>query len=67
MRTTIVIDDALFREAVHATAIRKKRHLVEAGLRELIRKRDIERLIGSFGRVRMSLTQRGLRRLRGDR
>ena len=37
MRTSIVIDDDLFRAAQEATALKTKRAVVEAGLRLLVR------------------------------
>jgi len=50
MRTNIVIDDALMREALAATGLTTKREVVEEGLRMLVRVR----------------AQRGIRRLRGQ-
>ncbi len=49
MRTNIVIDDKLMREAMEATGLPTKRAVVEAGLRLLI---DVK-------------AQTGIRRLRG--
>ena len=49
MRTNIVIDDRLMREAMRATGLSTKRAVVEAGLQLLVR-------VG---------TQAGIRRLRG--
>jgi Arc/MetJ family transcription regulator len=37
MRTNIVIDDALMREAMQASGARSKREAVELGLRTLVR------------------------------
>ena len=37
MRTTVLIDDNLMRDALRATGIKKKREVVELGLRTLIR------------------------------
>jgi Arc/MetJ family transcription regulator len=37
MRTNIVIDDGLMREALRATGLRTKREAVEEGLRTLVR------------------------------
>ena len=43
MRTNIVIDDKLMRDALHATGFRTKREAVEEGLRTLLRlKRQAE-------------------------
>jgi Arc/MetJ family transcription regulator len=37
MRTNIVIDDALMRQAMQASGVRSKREAVELGLRTLVR------------------------------
>jgi Arc/MetJ family transcription regulator len=37
MRTNIVIDDTLMKEALRATGLRTKREVVEEGLRTLLR------------------------------
>ncbi len=36
MRTNIVIDDKLMRDALHATGLKTKREVVEEGLRTLV-------------------------------
>jgi Arc/MetJ family transcription regulator len=38
MRTTLDLDEALLKQAAHATGITTKTHLVEEGLRSLVRK-----------------------------
>jgi Arc/MetJ family transcription regulator len=51
MRTNIVIDDKLMREALHATGLRTKREAVEQGLRHLVRlsrQAEIRKLRGKF-------------------
>jgi len=51
MRTNIVLDDELVREAVQLTGIATKRELVDVALRELIRdrrKKDLFELAGKF-------------------
>ena len=40
MRTNIVIDDGLIKDAMRATGLKTKRAVVEAGLRKLIQLRD---------------------------
>lgn len=67
MRTTVVIDDALFREASRRTAIRMKRRLIEAGLHALIRQQRLDRLADMLGKTRLSLTPARLARLRRSR
>lgn len=49
MRTNIVIDDRLMRDALRATGLKTKRETVELGLRTLVRLRrqaEIRRLRG---------------------
>jgi Arc/MetJ family transcription regulator len=44
MRTNIVIDDQLMREALRATGLKTKREAVELGLRTLLRLRQQEKI-----------------------
>lgn len=51
MRTNIVIDDQLMRDALKATGLRTKKEAVELGLRTLLRLQqqgDIRRLRGTL-------------------
>jgi Arc/MetJ family transcription regulator len=51
MRTNIVIDDKLMRDALRATGLKTKREAVEAGLRSLLRlsqQGEIRRLRGKL-------------------
>jgi Arc/MetJ family transcription regulator len=51
MRTNIVIDDELMREALRATGLKTKREAVEEGLRTLVRlqkQADIRRFRGKL-------------------
>jgi Arc/MetJ family transcription regulator len=51
MRTNIVIDDKLMRDALRATGLRTKREAVEQGLRTLLRlsrQAEIRRLRGKL-------------------
>jgi len=51
MRTNIVIDDRLMREALRATGLKTKRETVEQGLRTLLRlskQAEIRRLRGKL-------------------
>ena len=65
MRTTIDIDEALLIEAQKITGIKKKKDLVNEALREIIRRRRIERLRHSLGRMDLDLDLKKLKRLRG--
>lgn len=51
MRTNIVINDKLMRDALHVTGIGTKREVVEEGLRTLVRlskQTEIRKLRGKF-------------------
>ncbi len=64
MRTNIVIDDRLMREALRATGLKTKREAVEQGLRTLLRlsrQAEIRRLRGKIN------WQGDLNRMRTDR
>ena len=51
MRTNIVIDDALMRDALKATGLKTKREAVEMGLRTLLRLREQEKVRKFRGRL----------------
>lgn len=51
MRTNIVIDDKLMRDALKATGLTTKREVVELGLRTLLRLREQAELRSLRGRV----------------
>ena len=66
MRTNIVLDDELVREAFSLTGVRTKRELVRLALEELIRrhrKRDLTELAGRI-RLRDDFDHKALRRAR---
>jgi Arc/MetJ family transcription regulator len=64
MRTNIVIDDKLMREALRATGLKTKRDAVEEGLRTLVRLQKQEEI----RQFRGKLTWRGdLDAMRSDR
>ena len=51
MRTNIVIDDKLMRDALKATGLTTKREVVELGLRTLLRLREQAQLRSLRGKV----------------
>ena len=51
MRTNIDIDDELLRKAMKAAGTKTKKDTVEAGLKELVRKGDMRKLINLRGKV----------------
>ena len=52
MRTNIVIDDKLMKEALRATGAKTKREAVELGLRTLVRLRSQERIRNFRGKLK---------------
>jgi Arc/MetJ family transcription regulator len=60
----VVIDDKLLEEAREVLGTRGIRDTVEAGLREAIRRRRLEELRRSLGKVEPDLTSEELARLR---
>ncbi len=55
MRTNIVLDDELVREAVRLTGIATKRELVDVALRELIRDRRKKDLFELSGKIKFAV------------
>ena len=53
MRTNIMIDDALVKEAFALTGVRTKRELVPLALPELVRRRRERDLMGLAGKVQL--------------
>jgi Arc/MetJ family transcription regulator len=52
MRTNIVLDDAIVRQAFRYTTVKTKRELVDLALREFVaarKRRDLRELFGSGG------------------
>lgn len=49
MRTTLNLDDSLVEEAMRLTGLKEKTAVVHAGLRELIRRESVKRLIALGG------------------
>ncbi len=66
MRRTVVIDDKLLDEAREVLGTRSIRETLEAGLREVVRRRRIEELRRSLGTIDLDLTGEELARLRDE-
>lgn len=66
MRSTIDIDTRLLAEAKSLTKIKTKKELVNLSLRELIRKKRRDHLIGLFGSSPVDLTLEELDKARQD-
>ena len=67
MRTNVVLDDVLVREALALTGARTKRELLDMALRELVRLRRKKRLVELAGKIqlRADFDHKEMRELRG--
>jgi Arc/MetJ family transcription regulator len=65
-KTTIVIDDKLLEAAIRATGAKSKRQAIEEGLKELVRKKNLEALRKELGIFDLDLTLAGLEKLRKE-
>jgi len=64
MKTTVVLDDELLSEAIEAIHARSKKEAIEAGLKELVRKKNREALISELGTYDLDVTLEELEELR---
>ena len=66
MRTNIVLDDELIRQAFALTDIRTKRELVHLALSELVRRRRKKELLDLAGKVKLrpDFGHKAMRRIR---
>lgn len=69
MRTNVVLDDALVREAFAVADVHTKKDLIDLALRELVRARRKKNLMDLAGKVsfRPGFDHKSLRSLRGGR
>ncbi|MBI5299190.1 MAG: type II toxin-antitoxin system VapB family antitoxin [Deltaproteobacteria bacterium] len=51
MRTTLNLDEALYREAVEATGVEEKTRLIHMGLKALIQGAAYKRVAQLFGKI----------------
>ncbi|MBI2909590.1 MAG: type II toxin-antitoxin system VapB family antitoxin [Chloroflexi bacterium] len=65
-RRTVFVDDKLLQEARELLGTRGIRATIEAGLREVIRRRRLEQLRRSLGTMDMDMTPEELERLRDE-
>ncbi|MBF8266400.1 MAG: type II toxin-antitoxin system VapB family antitoxin [Dehalococcoidia bacterium] len=66
MKTTVVIDDDLLREAIEVAGVKTKRDAIELALRELVRVKNREALIRELGTYDLDMTLEELERLRSE-
>jgi Arc/MetJ family transcription regulator len=67
MRTNIVLDDELIKEALAVTGVRTKKEVVHLALEELVRSRKKKNLADLSGRIqfRDGFDHKAMRKLRG--
>lgn len=65
-KTTVVIDDELLQEAMKITGVKTKRQVIAAGLRELVRKSNLEALQRELGTFDLALSLEELQKLRNE-
>jgi len=63
-KTTVVIDDELLDEAMRVAGARTKRQVISDGLRELIRRKNLEAFRRELGTFDLALSTEELERLR---
>jgi Arc/MetJ family transcription regulator len=66
MRATIDIDDKLLAEARQLTSAKTKKELINLSLRELIRKKRVEHLLGRYGTSPVDITTEDVAKARRD-
>lgn len=66
MKTTVVLNDNLLREAIHAIHAKSKKEAIEAGLRELVRKKNREALRSELGTYDIAISLKELEKLRSE-
>ena len=65
-KTTVIIDDELLDEAMKLTGAKTKRQVIAAGLKELIRKRNLEAFCQELGTFDLALSAEELQKLRDE-
>jgi len=66
MKTTVEIDNDLIREAMKALNVKTKRQAIEAGLREVVRRKNLAALRTELGTFDLDLDLDELERRRSD-
>ena len=66
-KTTVFINDSLINEALKVSNLKTKKEVIEAGLRELVRKRNRELLRKELGSFDIDLSLEELKKRRAER
>ncbi len=65
-KTTVFIDDILIKDALKVTNLKTKKDVIEAGLRELVRKRNRQLLRQELGSFDIDLSLEELKKRRTE-
>ena len=65
-KTTVIIDDELLNEAMKASGAKTKKQAITTGLKELIRKKNLEALRQELGTFDLALSLEELGKLRDE-
>jgi Arc/MetJ family transcription regulator len=66
-KTTVFVDEALIELALKASKLRTKKEVIEAGLKELVRKKNRELLRQELGSFDIDLSLSELKRRRAEK
>jgi Arc/MetJ family transcription regulator len=65
-KTSVLVDETLIKNALKATHMKSKKEVIEAGLQELIRKKNREAFRSELGSFDLELSLEELIKLRTD-
>jgi Arc/MetJ family transcription regulator len=66
-KTTVFVDEALIELAIKASKLRTKKEVIEAGLKELVRKKNRDLLRGELGSFDIDLSLDELKKRRAGK
>ncbi len=65
-KTTVIIDDKLLAEAMRVSGARTKKQAITTGLKELIRRKNLEALRQELGTFDLAISLEDLEKLRNE-
>jgi Arc/MetJ family transcription regulator len=65
-KTSVLVDETLIKNALKATHMKSKKEVIEAGLQELIKKKNRSLLREELGSIEIELSLEELKKLRAD-
>ncbi|MBC7326171.1 MAG: type II toxin-antitoxin system VapB family antitoxin [Moorella sp. (in: Bacteria)] len=66
MKTTLYVNRDLLQQAMDLSGIKSRTDVIDAALKEFVRRKRLERLAASLGKVELALDDRSLEELRRD-